>query len=84
MKTYHLTQPIGNRGAYFGVFLFYSSLFQFISFITIASFWPSIIFLAILISQILIILSWSDAKYGTILNLIFLFDRYRSNRKDSF
>ena len=35
--------------------------------------WPIIIFIAILISQVLIISVWKDAKWGTLANIIILF-----------
>jgi hypothetical protein len=36
------------------------------------SYWPIMIFIAVIISQVLIILVWKDAKFGSILNFLLL------------
>jgi hypothetical protein len=73
MKTSPMTQNIGVTA---GIFWLISFLLFFVSvflFYNRQSFWPFVVIAAILISQILIILSWTDARYGTILNIIILF-----------
>ena len=35
--------------------------------------WPFLAIVAIIISQVLIVLAWKDAKFGTIANMIILF-----------
>ncbi len=72
MKNTMLTQPIGGTLAIFWGISFLLFLISVYFFYYHPFLWPPITFLAIAISQILIFLSWSDTKYGTILNLIFL------------
>lgn len=47
-------------------------LFSAVMFATSKSWWGFVAILAVLLSQILIILSWPDAKFGTIPNIIIL------------
>jgi len=73
MKGSPMTQTIGTTAGSFWLISFLLFLLSVFLFYTKQSYWPFVMLAAILISQILIILSWTDARYGTILNIVFLF-----------
>ncbi|MGB5699177.1 DUF6544 family protein [Muriicola sp.] len=72
VKNIPFNTPIGAGAAIFWGVSFLLFLLSVYLYYYHSLFWPYLMFLAILISQVLIILSWSDAKYGTILNFLFL------------
>ena len=47
-------------------------IFTLIAFMMNNTLWPTVAFVAVLLSQILIILVWKDAKFGTIANILIL------------
>ncbi len=73
MKTSPMTHTIGVTAGSFWLISFLLFILSVILFYNRQSFWPFVLIVSILISQILIILSWTDAKYGTILNIILFF-----------
>ncbi len=73
MKTSPMTQTIGVTAGIFWLISFLLFLLSVVLFYNRQSFWPFVLIAAIFISQMLIILSWADARYGTILNIIILF-----------
>ncbi len=73
MKASPMTQTIGITAGSFWLISFLLFFLSVFLFYYRQSFWPFVLIAAILISQILIILSWTDARFGTILNIIFLF-----------
>lgn len=72
MKTSAMTQNIGGIAGIFWLLSFLLFILSVMLFYYGQPLWPFVLLTAILISQILIIGSWNDAKYGTILNLLFL------------
>ncbi len=72
IKASPMTQNIGTTAGSFWLISFLLFLLSVFLFYSRQSYWPFVLIAAILISQILIILSWTDARFGTILNIIFL------------
>lgn len=68
-----LTQIISKLAGKFWLLSTFLFLTTALLFLFGKNFWVYFGFAAIIISQILIILSWNDAKFGTLLNLILLF-----------
>jgi len=67
-----LVQPISRLSGLFWLFSAVLFLTALLLFLIKIDFWWIIVAIAIVFSQLLIIQNWSDAKYGTIANLILL------------
>ena len=65
----NISKPVGLFWLFAAILFILTAVFYFLG----KDWWQIIGSSAVIISQVLIIRSWSDAKYGTIVNLILLF-----------
>jgi hypothetical protein len=64
----HISKPVGVIWFVVGILFLITVLVYFMNY----SSWPFLAIMAVVVSQVLIITVWSDAKFGTIANLIIL------------
>lgn len=67
-----LTQPISKTIGLFWLLAFSLLIITALLFALKNGYWPGILLVGVLTSQVLIIYSWKDAKFGTIANAIIL------------
>ncbi len=71
-KLEQLTLPISKTSGIFWLITFILFTATGIAFLSKANFWPILVFVAVVLSTILIFMVWKDAKFGMIPNVIIL------------